>query len=75
MIGVAALDCPESMIHVDRLIKHYGQVKAVDGISFDVRKGEIVGVLGPNGAGKSTTLRIPVTSQPAAARRRWPGST
>ncbi len=53
------------MIHVDRLFKHYGQVKAVDGISFDVRQGEIVGVLGPNGAGKSTTLRI-LTSYLAA---------
>ncbi|MBX7105548.1 MAG: ABC transporter ATP-binding protein [Gemmataceae bacterium] len=46
------------MIHVDQLTKHYGPVKAVDGISFDVGRGEIVGVLGPNGAGKSTTLRI-----------------
>lgn len=46
------------MIHVDQLCKYYGPVKAVDGISFDVAKGEIVGVLGPNGAGKSTTLRI-----------------
>jgi ABC-2 type transport system ATP-binding protein len=55
----------ESMIHVDRLVKHYGPVKAVDGVSFDVRRGEIVGVLGPNGAGKSTTLRI-LTSYLAA---------
>lgn len=53
------------MIHVDQLSKFYGPVKAVDGISFDVGKGEIVGVLGPNGAGKSTTLRI-LTSYLAA---------
>jgi ABC-2 type transport system ATP-binding protein len=53
------------MIHVDQLCKFYGPVKAVDGISFDVTKGEIVGVLGPNGAGKSTTLRI-LTSYLAA---------
>jgi ABC-2 type transport system ATP-binding protein len=46
------------MIHVEQLCKYYGAVKAVDGISFDVAPGEIVGVLGPNGAGKSTTLRI-----------------
>jgi ABC-2 type transport system ATP-binding protein len=53
------------MIHVDQLCKYYGPVKAVDGISFDVGRGEIVGVLGPNGAGKSTTLRI-LTSYLAA---------
>ena len=53
------------MIHVENLCKHYGQIKAVDDISFDVGKGEIVGVLGPNGAGKSTTLRI-LTSYLAA---------
>src|SRR3954463_11934007 len=53
------------MIHVENLTKHYGSIKAVDNISFDVGKGEIVGVLGPNGAGKSTTLRI-LTSYLAA---------
>ena len=46
------------MIEVSRLTKIYGQVLAVDGISFDVAKGQIVGFLGPNGAGKSTTLRM-----------------
>jgi ABC-2 type transport system ATP-binding protein len=54
------------MIHVENLCKYYGPVRAVDGISFDVQKGEIVGVLGPNGAGKSTTLRI-LTSYLAAS--------
>jgi ABC-2 type transport system ATP-binding protein len=54
------------MIHVEDLCKYYGPVKAVNGISFDVGKGEIVGVLGPNGAGKSTTLRI-LTSYLAAS--------
>ena len=46
------------MIQVDGLRKHYGKVKAVDGISFEVREGEIYGLLGPNGAGKTTTLSV-----------------
>ena len=45
-------------IEVKDLIKVYGEQKAVDGISFTVGKGEIVGFLGPNGAGKSTTMKI-----------------
>src|SRR4051812_8209790 len=46
------------MIEVDRLSVSYGSFRAVDGVSFSVDKGEIVGFLGPNGAGKSTTLRV-----------------
>jgi ABC-2 type transport system ATP-binding protein len=46
------------VIQVRDLTKQYGSVNAVNGISFDVEKGEIVGFLGPNGAGKSTTLRM-----------------
>ncbi|MBK7376010.1 MAG: gliding motility-associated ABC transporter ATP-binding subunit GldA [Chitinophagaceae bacterium] len=45
-------------ISVNNLTKIYGAQKAVDGISFNVEKGEIVGFLGPNGAGKSTTMKI-----------------
>lgn len=45
-------------LEVSRLRKRYGPVQAVDGISFQVRPGEVVGLLGPNGAGKSTTLRL-----------------
>ena len=44
-------------IEVKDLRKHFGSTKAVDGISFDVRQGEIYGFLGPNGAGKTTTIR------------------
>ncbi len=46
------------MIHVSHLTKEYGEKKAVDDISFEAAKGEIVGYLGPNGAGKSTTLKM-----------------
>src|SRR5438876_6180376 len=46
------------MIEVENLTKRYGRTTAVDGISFRVRKGEILGFLGPNGAGKTTTMRI-----------------
>ncbi len=46
------------MIEVRDLTKHYGDKKAVDGISFTVEDGEILGFLGPNGAGKSTTMNM-----------------
>jgi ABC-2 type transport system ATP-binding protein len=45
-------------IQVKNLLKHYGEQKAVNDISFTVNKGEIVGFLGPNGAGKSTTMKM-----------------
>ena len=46
------------MIEVRNLHKAFGKVKAVDGVSFSARDGEITGLLGPNGAGKTTTLRM-----------------
>lgn len=49
---------PDPELQVDDLVKHYRGVKAVDGVSFEVRPGEVVGLLGPNGAGKTTTLRM-----------------
>lgn len=46
------------LIEVKDLVKRYGELTAVDGISFSVNRGEIFGLLGPNGAGKTTTLEI-----------------
>ena len=43
---------------VENLTKSFGYQKAVDSVSFEVKKGEILGFLGPNGAGKTTTLKI-----------------
>jgi ABC-2 type transport system ATP-binding protein len=46
------------MIEVKALVKTYGAKRAVDGVSFSVKRGEILGFLGPNGAGKSTTMKM-----------------
>ena len=46
------------MIVVNEIYKSFGEVKAVNGVSFEARDGEITGLLGPNGAGKTTTLRM-----------------
>jgi gliding motility-associated transport system ATP-binding protein len=57
------------MIQVENLTKRYAGVTAIDNISFEVGKGEIVGFLGPNGAGKSTTMRILSGFMPATTGR------
>ena len=46
------------MIKVDNLVKTFGPKRAVDGVSFSVERGEVLGFLGPNGAGKSTSMRM-----------------
>ena len=48
----------EPVIRVTDLKKHYGDVRAVDGVSFEVARGEVFGMLGPNGAGKTTTIEV-----------------
>ena len=51
----------QKAIVVHDLVKQYPKVRAVDGVSFSVDRGEIFGLLGPNGAGKTTTIRVLLT--------------
>jgi len=55
------------MIRVSDLTKYFGPTRAVDGISFSVARGEVVGFLGPNGAGKTTTIRVLAGYHPATS--------
>jgi len=48
----------DAVIRVADLRKQYGEIRAVDGVAFEVRRGEVFGLLGPNGAGKTTTIEI-----------------
>lgn len=45
-------------VHTDHLTKAFGSITAVDGVTFDIARGEVFGILGPNGSGKTTTIRI-----------------
>jgi ABC-2 type transport system ATP-binding protein len=60
---------PETVIEVNGLIKEYGQLRAVDELSFEVRSGEVFSMLGPNGAGKTTTVEILECIRDATAGR------
>lgn len=53
-----------ALLMVENLSKHFNQIKAVDGIGFRIREGEVFGLLGPNGAGKSTTISMLSTLYP-----------
>ncbi|HPP63836.1 MAG: ATP-binding cassette domain-containing protein [Anaerolineae bacterium CFX3] len=55
------------MIRVNELSKDYGSRRALDGLTFEARQGEVVGFLGPNGAGKTTTMRILTAYMPPTA--------
>src|SRR3954469_21059479 len=55
------------MISVKNLTKYFGPVMAIDGVTFEVDKGQVVGFLGLNGAGKTTTMRILTTYLPATS--------
>jgi ABC-2 type transport system ATP-binding protein len=57
------------MIRIENLIKTFGPKRAVDGISFNVERGEVLGFLGPNGAGKSTTMRMVTGFMPPTSGR------
>jgi lipooligosaccharide transport system ATP-binding protein len=52
------MSAPAPLIHARGLVKRFGSLTAVDGIDFDVQRGEAFGFLGPNGAGKSSTMRM-----------------
>src|SRR5262245_27260524 len=55
--GAPAFVAP-APVQVRNLVKRYGEITAVAGVSFEVRRGEVFGLLGPNGAGKTTTVEI-----------------
>jgi len=55
------VDNTDYIVEIDNLVKHYGEVEAVRGISLKIKRGSIFGFLGPNGAGKSTTINTLIT--------------
>lgn len=62
------------LVEVEQLVQRFGDVVAVDGLSFAIEPGEVFALLGPNGAGKTTTIRVLVTLlRPSAGRVRIAG--
>jgi len=73
-LGTAEDAAVEPAVEVHDLVKHYGELAAVDGIDFSVAQGEIFAFLGPNGAGKSTTIKMLCTlARPTSGRARVAG--
>jgi len=64
---VSGLKKGSFMISVQNLSKYFGPIMAIDRVSFEVERGEVVGFLGPNGAGKTTTMRILTSYLPATS--------
>lgn len=60
---------PNPVLQVDNLVKRYGDVEAVRGVSFQVEEGEVFGLLGPNGAGKTSTIEVLEGLRPADGGR------
>ena len=59
----------DRLLAIEGLTKRFGAITAVDGVSFTVERGEVLGFLGPNGAGKSTTMRMITGFLPPTAGR------
>lgn len=61
------------MVRVEDICKNYGRFRALDGVDFEIRQGEILGILGPNGAGKTTAMRIITGFFPPTSGKVWIG--
>src|SRR4051794_41958889 len=73
-LGCRFVEAPQSLVHARALEKRFGSLVAVDGVDFDVRRGEAFGFLGPNGAGKTSTMRmIGCVPPPSRGSLRVPG--
>ncbi len=70
---VEAVSQSRISVRVQNISKNFGSFKALDGVSFEMRQGEVLGFLGPNGAGKTTTVRILTGFFPPAEGKIWIG--
>ena len=60
-MATTTVQLPSTIVRVETLSKSFGTLKEVEGVSFEIKEGEIFGFLGPNGAGKSTTINMLTT--------------